>query len=484
ALMTRSVGPCRVVEALGLKAMTSSTLRISGILALAIIAGILRVHESRVYAVEDTDPPELTSFEISPATVDTSAGSQTITFTAHIVDSPSGNGNGPTQLQFRSPSGNQYLNAIFYSEQLVSGTPQDGIYSYTATLPAFSEQGTWRLYSFLLGDSAKNNKWLSEADLVALGLPTTFENVPFLDEDGDGLDEDDDMCPERAEDTDGFEDTDGCPEPDNDGDTILDAADNCPNHHNPDQANADDDGLGNSCDPDDDNDDVLDIADGCPVAPEDHDGYSDGDGCPDPGDQTKPVVMVQLIDQATSQQYVAGHPTRGPVAIRFVCFDDPESSGVLPEIVRNQTGPSSDGNTFPSDLIIARTQKVNLEPGWHCVDAAGNIADPPAGFPVSVVIDRRPPTCSVALSRTSVPRNGTPTRVTVTVGGTDPYGISSRRVVSVVDAPEAGGATLPAESPATFTLKGAIGKTFRFVARVTDLAGNTRGCAATVRLTR
>ena len=48
------------------------------------------------------------------------------------------------------------------------------------------------------------------------------------DDDGDGLDRDDDVCPAEAEDVDGFEDSDGCPDVDNDQDGLLDAADLCP----------------------------------------------------------------------------------------------------------------------------------------------------------------------------------------------------------------------------------------------------------------
>lgn len=48
------------------------------------------------------------------------------------------------------------------------------------------------------------------------------------DDDHDGLDRADDVCPDNAEDQDGFEDPDGCPDPDNDQDGVLDAQDNCP----------------------------------------------------------------------------------------------------------------------------------------------------------------------------------------------------------------------------------------------------------------
>ncbi|MFB1478904.1 Ig-like domain-containing protein [Corallococcus sp. RDP092CA] len=49
-----------------------------------------------------------------------------------------------------------------------------------------------------------------------------------VDTDGDGIPDAEDRCPTAAEDQDGFEDEDGCPDPDNDRDGIPDTADRCP----------------------------------------------------------------------------------------------------------------------------------------------------------------------------------------------------------------------------------------------------------------
>jgi outer membrane protein OmpA-like peptidoglycan-associated protein len=48
------------------------------------------------------------------------------------------------------------------------------------------------------------------------------------DFDHDGIPDGTDLCPREAEDADGFEDQDGCPDPDNDKDRIPDARDKCP----------------------------------------------------------------------------------------------------------------------------------------------------------------------------------------------------------------------------------------------------------------
>ena len=98
------------------------------------------------------------------------------------------------------------------------------------------------------------------------------------DSDHDGIDDDDDKCPNEAEDVDGFEDLDGCPDADNDGDGIADADDQCP------MAAEDLDGFedADGC-PDDDNDKdgIKDAADACPTEAEDLDGFKDDDGCPE-----------------------------------------------------------------------------------------------------------------------------------------------------------------------------------------------------------
>jgi hypothetical protein len=49
------------------------------------------------------------------------------------------------------------------------------------------------------------------------------------DRDGDGVPDAVDRCPDEPEDIDGFQDEDGCPDPDNDQDGVPDVSDACPN---------------------------------------------------------------------------------------------------------------------------------------------------------------------------------------------------------------------------------------------------------------
>jgi OOP family OmpA-OmpF porin len=102
------------------------------------------------------------------------------------------------------------------------------------------------------------------------------------DRDGDGYKDDVDKCPDEPEDFDGFQDADGCPDPDNDNDGILDVDDRCINEPEDRDGDQDADGCPEGGDGDRDGDGILDSRDKCPDVPEDRDGFQDADGCPDP----------------------------------------------------------------------------------------------------------------------------------------------------------------------------------------------------------
>ena len=85
-----------------------------------------------------------------------------------------------------------------------------------------------------------------------------------IDRDRDGIADPDDACRREPEDLDGWEDADGCPDPDNDADGFADAADQCP-----------DEG-------------------------EDRDGFQDADGCPD---QKPLAVLTQCKIEISDKVY-------------------------------------------------------------------------------------------------------------------------------------------------------------------------------------
>jgi len=81
------------------------------------------------------------------------------------------------------------------------------------------------------------------------------------DADGDGVTNENDMCPSAPEDRDGFEDEDGCPDTDNDHDRIADRYDRCPND------------------------------------PETYNGMEDDDGCPDRGGVVVTESNAVILDK-------------------------------------------------------------------------------------------------------------------------------------------------------------------------------------------
>ncbi len=129
------------------------------------------------------------------------------------------------------------------------------------------------------------------------GVANAHDRCPIVAEDRDGFEDDDgcpdldndhdfvedamDACPDKAEDKDGYDDEDGCPDPDNDMDGLLDADDRCPSLPEDKKPPHPDDGCPASS-RDSDGDGLNDDVDKCPADLEDEDGFQDEDGCPDP----------------------------------------------------------------------------------------------------------------------------------------------------------------------------------------------------------
>jgi OOP family OmpA-OmpF porin len=115
------------------------------------------------------------------------------------------------------------------------------------------------------------------------------DGCPDFDNDDDGVPDDSDRCPTEKEDVDNFEDDDGCLDPDNDHDGILDAVDACPNEAGAASA----DPKQNGCpERDRDVDGIPDSRDKCPTRAEDRDAFQDEDGCPDPDNDGDHVLDV------------------------------------------------------------------------------------------------------------------------------------------------------------------------------------------------
>ena len=128
------------------------------------------------------------------------------------------------------------------------------------------------------------------------GIPNVRDKCPLIAEDRDGSQDEDgcpdddsdgdrradaeDKCPTEPEDLDGFDDDDGCPELDNDLDKIADAQDKCPNDAEDGKPPVTNDGCPANK-RDSDGDGLFDDKDQCPADEEDMDAFEDDDGCPE-----------------------------------------------------------------------------------------------------------------------------------------------------------------------------------------------------------
>jgi outer membrane protein OmpA-like peptidoglycan-associated protein len=130
------------------------------------------------------------------------------------------------------------------------------------------------------------------------------------DFDHDGIADGADLCPHDAEDVDGFEDQDGCPDPDNDRDGIPDASDRCPD------------------------------------AAEIFNGVDDQDGCPDVGRVVKMIgpCKLEILDKILFAKNAATVPPKATSlldAIARTLERNPEISSVEVQghASRDERGP-------------------------------------------------------------------------------------------------------------------------------------------------
>ncbi|HSP54965.1 MAG TPA: hypothetical protein VLS25_05200, partial [Dehalococcoidia bacterium] len=137
------------------------------------------------------------------------------------------------------------------------------------------------------------------------GTGTSQFTAPFAapaNSDGDGIPDVGDPCPTAAEDYDGFQDSDGCPDPDNDNDGICDPGMTAASCSGSDQGSLCFDPAGTlSCTSHD-----------CRNLAEDYDAFKDSDGCPDPDNDNDgfPDATDQCpgVDSQTGPDGMLGSP--------------------------------------------------------------------------------------------------------------------------------------------------------------------------------
>jgi hypothetical protein len=155
------------------------------------------------------------------------------------------------------------------------------------------------------------------------------------------------------EDKDGFQDDDGCPDPDNDADGVPDEEDACISVPGDRRGDAK---LNGCPSPDKDGDTHDDAVDKCPDQPEDFDGVEDDDGCPD-DDSAKPAAQ-----QAKPLVTIA---ERGDE--RYPKFR------VVPVLIAGPQTVELDPKTTPS--VRALAQKLNENKQWVALVGVRPIAN-------------------------------------------------------------------------------------------------------------
>ncbi len=133
---------------------------------------------------------------------------------------------------------------------------------------------------------------VTAANLETASTKSRDRNSLGGDQDGDSVPDHLDRCPQDRETINGWRDADGCPEEDTDQDGIPDRRDRCPREAETWNRFRDTDGCP---EPDQDEDGIPDLWDRCPRKPETLNDYQDVDGCPEK--DTDQDGILDLLDR-------------------------------------------------------------------------------------------------------------------------------------------------------------------------------------------
>ena len=178
------------------------------------------------------------------------------------------------------------------------------------------------------------------------------------DNDGDGLDDDADACPNDAEDRDGFEDGDGCPDADNDADGLPDAVDAAPTAAKIATAS-----RTTTAAPSPTTTTTASPTRATPARwiPRTSDGFEDDDGCPEPG--PKPVVVSVAESRILVSERIYFDYDRDTIrAVSMPVLD--EVAAVIRGLRRSSRSSSKATPTTPATPRTTSTSRTAARAPW------------------------------------------------------------------------------------------------------------------------
>ena len=209
--------------------------------------------------------------------------------------------------------------------------------------------------------------------------------VEDVDSDGDGIVDEKDSCPGLAEDMDGFQDEDGCPDEDNDGDGIKDYDDMCPNIKEDIDGFQDEDGCP---DEDNDGDGINDIEDSCPDKKEDIDGFQDEDGCPDIDNDGDGILDNEDLCKNEAETFNGFEDTDGcPDELPKPKYVEPIVKDKKIDKPKTETKPKQDLSGAPSSIILHSEATFNSNTGQiksSAYSRLNEIADQLSKYPTAI----------------------------------------------------------------------------------------------------
>jgi cysteine-rich repeat protein len=163
---------------------------------------------------------------------------------------------------------------------------------------------------------------------------------------------------------------------DTDSDGIPDSSDNCLSIANADQADADDDGIGDVCDTDNDNDDVSNTTDNCPEVSNPLQADADGDGI---GDECDNAPGVSNPDQSDTDNDGVGDVADNCPNVANATQSDPDGDGIgsACDNAPNNANPGQEDNDTDNVGNVADncSSVANADQADDDGDGLGNACD-------------------------------------------------------------------------------------------------------------